>query len=122
YGFYSNDKLYLAECKRIFEDAGFDGLLYTCDPLGKVKDGHLPSLLPAVNGVATPEEVKKTVQQFHGGKGPYYVAEWYPAWFDWWGTKHHTVPAENYAPKLDALLNEGISVNMYMFHGGTTRG
>ena len=121
YGFYSNDKNYLEKCKRMFVEAGFDGLLYTCDPAARVKDGHLPSLLPAVNGVVGPEKVKQLVRQYHGGKGPFYVAEWYPAWFDWWGTKHHTVPAEEYTPKLDSLLAAGISVNMYMFHGGTTR-
>ncbi|RAW02322.1 glycoside hydrolase family 35 protein [Pseudochryseolinea flava] len=121
YGFYSNDKEYLEANRRLFIDAGFDGLLYTCDPAAKVKDGHIPGLLPAVNGVLKPAEVKKLVRTYHGGKGPFYVAEWYPAWFDWWGTKHHTVPAADYTPKLDSLLAAGISVNMYMFHGGTTR-
>ncbi len=121
YGFFSNDKNYLEKCKQMFIEAGFDGLLYTCDPAAKVKDGHLPSLLPAVNGVVGPKRVKELVREFHGGKGPFYVAEWYPAWFDWWETKHHTVRPEEYTPKLDSLLAEGISVNMYMFHGGTTR-
>lgn len=121
YGFYSNDKEYLAINKEMFIKAGFDGLLYTCDPAGKVKDGHIPGLLPAVNGSSSPNEVKKLVREYHGGRGPFYVAEWYPAWFDWWGTPHHKVPAEDYAPKLDSLLAAGISVNMYMFHGGTTR-
>lgn len=122
YGFYSNDRAYLEMNRKLFIEAGFDGLLYTCDPAPKVKDGHLPGLLPAVNGLAQPEKVKELVNQYHGGKGPYYVAEWYPAWFDWWGTAHHTVPASIYVPKLDSLLAAGISVNMYMFHGGTTRG
>jgi beta-galactosidase len=122
YGFYGNDKKYLEESKKIFVEAGFDGLLYTCDPAAKVEDGHISSLLPAVNGVVKPEEVKRIVREFHGGKGPFYVAEWYPAWFDWWGTAHHTVPAEDYAPKLDSTLAAGISINIYMFHGGTTRG
>ena len=58
----------------------------------------------------------------HDGKGPFFIAEWYPAWFDWWGTKHHTVPAEKYSGRLDTVLAAGISINMYMFHGGTTRG
>lgn len=122
YGFYSNDRAYLEMNRKLFIEAGFDGLLYTCDPAPKVKDGHLPGLLPAVNGLAQPEKVKELVNQYHDGKGPYYVAEWYPAWFDWWGTAHHTVPASMYVPKLDSLLAAGISVNMYMFHGGTTRG
>lgn len=121
YGFYSNDKAYLEMSKNIFVEAGFDGLLYTCDPAPKVKDGYIPSLLPAVNGIVNPDEVKRLVRLYHDGKGPFYVAEWYPAWFDWWGTEHHTVPAGKYSPQLDSLLAAGISVNMYMFHGGTTR-
>lgn len=122
YGFYSNDKEYLKVNKQLFIDAGFDGLLYTCDPGAKVEDGHLPGLLPAVNGVSDPAIVKSLVKKYHQGKGPFYIAEWYPAWFDWWGTPHHTVPAKDYTPKLDSILAAGISVNMYMFHGGTTRG
>ncbi len=122
YGSYSNDKEYLAINKQMFIDAGFDGLLYTCDPKPAVKDGHLPGLLPAVNGIDNPVEVKKLVKENHNGTGPFYIAEWYPAWFDWWGTKHHTVPAEQYVNRLDSVLAAGISINMYMFHGGTTRG
>ena len=122
YGFYGTDQKYLEASKQMFRDAGFDGLLYTCDPAAKVEFGRIPGLLPAVNGVLTADEVKQTVKRYHDGKGPYYVAEWYPAWFDWWGAPHHTVPAEDYAPKLDATLAAGISINMYMFHGGTTRG
>jgi beta-galactosidase len=122
YGFYSNDKEYLKVNKELFIKAGFDGLLYTCDPAAKVADGYLPGLLPAVNGLDSPEKVKTLVRRYHGGKGPFYIAEWYPAWFDWWGTKHHKVPSEKYAPKLDSILAAGISINMYMFHGGSTRG
>jgi beta-galactosidase len=82
----------------------------------------LPGIFPAVNGLDDPAAVKKITRDNHNGKGPFFIAEWYPAWFDWWGEKHHTVPAEQYAPKLDAVLAAGISINMYMFHGGSTRG
>ena len=122
YGSYGADKTYLELNQKLFKEAGFDGLLYTCDPEPDVKNGHLPGLLPAVNGIDNPAKIKQVVNDNHDGKGPYYVAEWYPAWFDWWGTQHHTVAAENYAGSLDALLAAGISINMYMFHGGTTRG
>lgn len=122
YGFYSNDKDYMAINRQLFIEAGFDGLLYTCDPAGTLKDGHLPGLLPAVNGLDKPAEVKSLVRKYHNGKGPFFIAEWYPAWFDWWGTKHHTVPVEKYLPALDSVLAAGVSINMYMFHGGTTRG
>lgn len=122
YGSFGSDKDYLDINRKMFIEAGFDGLLYTCDPAAAVANGHLPGLLPAVNGVDKPTQIKSLVRNNHDGKGPFYVAEWYPAWFDWWGTKHHTVPAEKYVPGLDSVLSAGISINMYMFHGGTTRG
>src|ERR1700760_5196204 len=59
YGSYGHDKEYLALNQKLFKDAGFDGLLYTCDPATDVKDGHLPGLLPAVNGIDDPEKVRK---------------------------------------------------------------
>jgi beta-galactosidase len=122
YGSYGSDKEYLDINRKLFIEAGFDGLLYTCDPAGDVAKGHLPGLLPAANGIDDPAKVKKLIRDNHDGKGPFYIAEWYPAWFDWWGTPHHTVPAEKYTSKLDGVLAAGISINMYMFHGGTTRG
>jgi len=122
YGSYSNDKSYLALNQKLFKEAGFDGLLYTCDPAKDINAGHLPGLLPAVNGIDNPTLVKKLIRENHDGNGPFYVAEWYPAWFDWWGAPHHTVPAKNYTGRLDSVLAAGISINMYMFHGGTTRG
>ncbi|AXY78834.1 beta-galactosidase [Paraflavitalea soli] len=122
YGSYGSDKEYLKINQQLFVEAGFDCLLYTCDPAKDVAKGYLPGLLPAVNGLDKPEQIKTLVRKYNNGKGPFFVAEWYPAWFDWWGVQHHTVKAENYANQLDNLLAAGMSVNMYMFHGGTTRG
>src|SRR5690242_8601998 len=122
YGSYGSDKEYLDINRKLFIEAGFDGLLYTCDPAGTIVDGHLPGLLPAVNGLDKPTQIRQLVKENHGGKGPFFVAEWYPAWFDWWGTKHHRVAPDAYAKQLDEILKAGISINMYMFHGGTTRG
>lgn len=122
YGSYGQDKQYLALNEKMFREAGFDGLLYTCDPAGDVAKGYLPGLLPAVNGLVTPSAVKNLVRKYHKGKGPFLIAEWYPAWFDWWGTKHHIVAPDTYAATLDTVLGAGLSINMYMFHGGTTRG
>ena len=121
YGSYGADKVYLAQNKKLFEEAGFDGLLYTCDPASDVAAGHLPGLLPGVNGLDKTQQVKQVVNANHDGHGPYLIAEWYPAWFDWWGAPHHTVPAAQYTTPLDSVLRAGLSINMYMFHGGTTR-
>ncbi|WPO84366.1 beta-galactosidase family protein [Chryseobacterium sp. JJR-5R] len=122
YGSYSDDKNYMDLNRKIFREAGFDGILFTCDGAEKMPAGYLPGYLPAVNGLEDPAQVKALINTYHNGKGPYYVAEWYPGWFDDWGKKHADVSSEQSARTLDKLLAAGISVNMYMFHGGTTRG
>ncbi|PWK67083.1 beta-galactosidase [Mucilaginibacter oryzae] len=122
YGSYSNDKEYLDINRKIFREAGFDGILFTCDGPSQMPAGYLPGYLPAVNGLDNPKEVKTLINKYHDGKGPYYIAEWYPGWFDSWGSPHSTTNAEDDAKKLDEVLAAGISINMYMFHGGTSRG
>ncbi|MEB0249748.1 beta-galactosidase, partial [Mucilaginibacter sp. 5B2] len=83
--------------------------------------GYLPGFLPAVNGEDNPAKVKELINKYHNGKGPYYIAEWYPGWFDSWGKPHTGSNADEDSKKLDEVLSAGISINMYMFHGGTTR-
>lgn len=122
YGSYSNDKLYLDINRKIFREAGLNGVLFTCDGPDEMTAGYLPGYLPAVNGEDDPQKVKQLINKYHNGKGPYYISEWYPGWFDSWGKPHRGSNADNDAKKLDEVLTAGLSINMYMFHGGTTRG
>jgi len=122
YGSYSDDREYLDISRKIFREGGFKGLLFTCDGPSQMPRGYLPGYLPAVNGLDNPKEVKALINKYHNGKGPYYIAEWYPGWFDSWGREHSTSNVAEDAAKLDTVLAAGISINLYMFHGGTTRG
>ncbi|WP_295667047.1 beta-galactosidase family protein [uncultured Mucilaginibacter sp.] len=122
YGSYSDDKDYLDINRKIFKEGGFTGLLFTCDGPSQMPRGYLPGYLPAVNGEDNPKAVKTLINKYHNGKGPYYIAEWYPGWFDSWGSAHNGSNANEDAGKLDTVLSAGISINLYMFHGGTTRG
>lgn len=122
YGSYDSDKEYLTVNKNIIRESGFDVELYTCDGPTQMSAGYLPGLLPAVNGLDDVKLVRELINKHHNGAGPYFIAEWYPAWFDTWGVAHHVVPAEAYVKKLDEVLANGVSINMYMAHGGTSRG
>jgi beta-galactosidase len=122
YGSYDSDKEYLTLNKNIIRESGFDVELYTCDGPSQMPAGYLPGLLPAVNGLDDVKLVRELINKHHNGAGPYFIAEWYPAWFDTWGVAHHVVPAEAYVKTLDEVLENGISINMYMVHGGTSRG
>ena len=122
YGSYGSDKEYLAINRKMFTDAGFNGLLYTCDPATDVVQRPFARIIAGCKWCKQARRIRSLVKQNHDGKGPFFVAEWYPAWFDWWSEKHHTVPAWTIHAELDTLLGAGISINMYMFHGGTSRG
>ena len=122
YGSYGDDKDYLEINRKIFNEAGLTGLLFTCDGPSQLPRGYLPGYLPAVNGLDDPKQVKTLINKYHDGKGPYYIAEWYPGWFDSWGSDHNGSNGDDDAKKLDTILSAGVSINLYMFHGGTTRG
>lgn len=121
YGSYGNDKEYLSGYRDLYRAAGIDVDLYTCDGPSQMPAGYLPGVLPAVNGLDNVDEVRKLVDKYNNGHGPYFIAEWYPAWFDSWGEKHHTVPFNEFIRTYDSVLAAGISINIYMAHGGTTR-
>ena len=121
YGFYGNDKEYLALNRDIFRNAGFTCDLFTCDPPYVIDNGHLPGVYAAVNGGMKAKSIIETQDRING-KAPYFVSEWYPAWFDAWGKKHHTASAESMVAHLDTLFKKGISLNMYMAHGGSNFG
>lgn len=48
--------------------------------------------------------------------------EYWIGWFDHWGEHHHVTPPEESAKGLDWMLANGVSFNLYMFHGGTSFG
>ncbi|TAJ11789.1 beta-galactosidase [Marinilabiliaceae bacterium JC017] len=117
YGSYGDDKVYLGRLRDMIKDAGFNVPLMTCDGSGQMEAGHVAGVLPTVNG-AVGEDIIKSVDKFNPG-GPYFVAEFYPAWFDVWGTPHSYRDYKRPAEQLEWMVKNGVSVSIYMFHGGT---
>jgi beta-galactosidase len=48
--------------------------------------------------------------------------EYWDGWFDHYGDKHHTASGPKEAEEIKWMLQQGYSVNLYMFHGGTSFG
>jgi beta-galactosidase len=121
YGSYDKDKEYLAWYRDMYRKVGLDVELYTCDGPSQMPAGYLPVVLPAVNGLDNIREVKTLINKYNNRHGPYFIAEWYPAWFDSWGYRHYVVPFQEFISTYDSILAAGLSINIYMAHGGTTR-
>jgi Glycosyl hydrolases family 35 len=62
-----------------------------------------------------------TIGSFHFEQ-PWMMGEYWAGWYDAWGAKHAGTDGELEAKELDWMLGLGYSVNLYMFHGGTSFG
>ncbi len=123
YGSFASDKIYLNTVRRMIRDAGFDVALFTSDGPSKLAEGTLPDELSVINFGAedSPEKQFAVFDRFRQNV-PRMCGEFWVGWFDAWGERHHTVPVQKVAQGLDWMLSRGISVNLYMFHGGSTFG
>jgi beta-galactosidase len=123
YGSFDKDKVYLRRVLDALRAAGFtDALLYTADGPEELFDGTLPDIQAVVNvGPGEAREGAAALQKFRPG-APIMFGEWWAGWFDHWGRPHHTTDGEQEAQELDWILEHGYSINLYMFHGGTSWG
>ncbi len=112
-------KKYSAAIKQQLVEAGFDVPLFTSDGSWLFNGGTVTGALPAANGEDNIENLKKVVNLFHNGEGPYMVAEFYPGWLDHWAEPFQKVSTENVVTQTEKYLKAGVSFNYYMIHGGT---
>lgn len=115
-------KRYSAAIRQILIDAGFDIPMFTSDGSWLFEGGAIEGALPTANGEDNVENLKKVVDAYHGGKGPYMVAEFYPGWLDHWNEPFVRVPAEHTIRQTQKYLDNGVNFNFYMVHGGTNFG
>ncbi len=115
-------KKYSAAIRQTLIDAGFDIPMFTSDGSWLFKGGVIEGALPTANGEDNINNLKKVVNEYHGGVGPYMVAEFYPGWLDHWNEPFQKVTAENVAKQTKKYLDAGVCFNYYMVHGGTNFG
>lgn len=123
YGSYGNDHEYIRYLHKLLLSHGIDVLLFTADGAADrtIQAGTIPELFMALNFGSKPETAFKKGREYRKN-GPDCCMEYWNAWGDHWGDKHHTGNTVEKSQELDYMLGNGASVNIYMVHGGTTFG
>lgn len=123
YGSFGNDHAYVKRIRDALRSAGFtDSLTYTADGADELAAGTLPDVDAVVNfGPGDAKEEFAKLQKFRPGR-PSMSGEYWDGWFDHWGEHHHATDTNQQAQELDWILSQGYSINLYMFHGGTSFG
>lgn len=115
-------RAYNAKIVQQLKDAGFEVPMFTSDGSWLFEGGSVPGALPTANGEGNIENLKKVVNEYNGGQGPYMVAEFYPGWLAHWVEPHPQVKASTIARQTEKYLQNEVSINYYMAHGGTNFG
>ena len=123
YGSFGSDHAYMEQIHQALIDAGFTkSMLYTADGADELPNGALSELPAVINfGTGDAKEEFAKLEKLRP-TGPRMCGEYWAGWFDHWGEQHHTADAQHEAEELKWMLEQGYSVNIYMFHGGTSFG
>jgi beta-galactosidase len=124
YGSFGSDHEYMEDIHQSLIHAGLgDSLFYTSDGADQLHNDAMPGILAVIN--FGPGEAKKEFAKLEKlrPEGPRMTGEYWDGWFDAWGDKQHVhTDAEQQASEVEWMLNQGYSMNLYMFHGGTSFG
>jgi hypothetical protein len=117
------DKNYLKQLRQLMLNNGIVELLVTSDsPTGHGSVGTIPEyFLQTANFAGGPEAEFNRLKELQTNK-PSMAMEFWTGWFDHWSEVHHTRDNNDFYDVLDRILKYPASVNMYMFHGGTSWG
>jgi len=123
FGAYGANAEYLRAIEGALREGGYGGKVFTCDgaSVQALRNGGLEGIMRAVNFGRDAPRAFATLEQVAPGQ-PRFTAEHWIGWFDQWGKPHQVVATRTKAADLEWMMKNGVSFNMYMFHGGTTRG
>jgi beta-galactosidase len=123
YGSFGKDAEYMGKIRDAIVAAGLSEVpLFTADGPERLPFGTLPNVAAAINfGPGDAKKGFETLAKFRPD-GLRMNQEYWDGWFDAWGKPHQTTNGKREADELEWMLAQGYSVNLYMFHGGTTFG
>jgi beta-galactosidase len=129
YGSYGQDKTYLQSIHSMYIEYGLDELFFTSDGGSDLSKGSLDNVWATIN---FQRHIKDNIEKLILFRSNHHlmITEYWTGWFDYWGGKHQTGQDRSYSSKEfendleEILLNSKyeISINFYMFFGGTNFG
>uniref|UniRef100_A0A671VDY1 Beta-galactosidase n=1 Tax=Sparus aurata TaxID=8175 RepID=A0A671VDY1_SPAAU len=129
YGAYAQDEEYMAFVKQALLSRGVTELLLTSDNKDGLKLGGVKGVTVHICVFCLIECVllsitvlTSTISFPHKPQMPKMVMEYWTGWFDLWGELHHVFAAEDMVAVVREVLKLDMSINLYMFHGGTNFG
>ncbi len=121
-----NDHAYMEANKQALLDAGFSkAQLYTADGPGVIANGSLPELPVGINFDGNRAgEAQRSFATLKAARpdGVRFNSEFWAGWFDHWGGPHAHTDAATQTANLKWMLEQGYSVSIYVFCGGTNFG
>lgn len=120
YGSFGNDPAFKQAHVDWMKEAGFEVPFFTSDGPG-AWGGTLPGITATINFGGGAQKAFEALEKFRPGE-PRMNAEFWVGWFDAWGKQHISTDPVAKAREFEWMMANDISVNIYMFHGGTNFG
>uniref|UniRef100_A0A3Q3KU64 Beta-galactosidase n=1 Tax=Mastacembelus armatus TaxID=205130 RepID=A0A3Q3KU64_9TELE len=121
YGSYAKDEKYMPFIKNCLQARGINELLLTSDNWEGLRYDGIDGVLKTINLQRLSFGAIQHLADMQPQK-PLMVMEYWSGWFDVWGEHHHVFHAEDMIAVVSEILERGVSINLYMFHGGTSFG
>ncbi|KAK5918664.1 hypothetical protein CgunFtcFv8_003407 [Champsocephalus gunnari] len=121
YGSYAKDESYMLFIKEALQTRGISELLLTSDNHNTLKSGGVDG---AIRSVKLQKLNQRDIQDLNSiqPNSPMMVMDYWTGGYDVWGDLHHVLPLEDMVSTVREILRQGMSVNLYMFHGGSSFG
>lgn len=124
YGSYGIDKEYMANIRDMLKkNFGDDVTLFQCDWASNFENNGLDDVIWTMN-FGTGANIDNQFRRLKElrPQSPLMCSEFWSGWFDKWGANHETRKADDMIAGIDEMLSKGISLSLYMTHGGTNWG
>ncbi|XP_029374815.1 beta-galactosidase-1-like protein 2 [Echeneis naucrates] len=121
YGSYAKDGSYMLFIKEALQSRGINELLLTSDNHNTLRSGGVEG---AIRSAKLQKVNQRDIQDLNAiqPNSPSIVTDYWTGWYDVWGDLHHVLPPEDMVSTVREILRRGMSINLYMFHGGSSFG